>query len=689
MKTDDIRQGFLDFFLQRDHQYLPASSLIPAEESLLFTNSGMVQLIPFFTGKEEPPYPRLCNSQPSFRTGDIEEVGKDGHHLTFFEMLGNWSIGDYYKEEAIELAYTLVTEVFKFDPEKIYASVFAGEKELPADNESVAGWKRMGIPDSRILRLPMSENFWIAGQTGPCGPCTEMYYDLGEELGPIDPNNPDTLPGGDNGRFVEMWNAGVFMQYFKDEQGNYTPLPKTHVDTGAGLERLAIFLQEKDNVYDTDSFRPLIDLVAQKLQGNYDQDSGVMKTCRIVSDHLRASTFLIADGVTPSNVHRGYVLRRLLRRAIRQLRLHGVEKPFLKEVGQHVINTMKKAYPKLEERQNDILKEMEQEEQAFGQTLQRGMKELQKILDKTDTTIAGIDAFTLYDTYGFPLELTQEIAAEHQLKVDQEGFEHELSKQVERSRAHSGFTIGKTLEKTFGDLPQTKFTGYEHFSDSAKVLRVEQQDNEAQLVLSQTPFYGESGGQAGDKGEIVGPNGRMKVTTTKKTKQGVFVHVGTIEGEIAEGDQVEANVQVNFREKVTRYHTATHLLHWALRQVLGDHVEQKGSSITDKRLRFDFSHEQPLTEEERVQVQELVQQKVEANLPVEIKFTSLEEAKAEGAMALFEGKYDQDVRLVTIGNGFSKELCGGTHVGKTGEIGPIKIKKQESVAAGIRRIRMV
>lgn len=688
MKTAEIRKKFIEFFEKRDHQFLPPSSLVPKEPSLLFTNSGMVQLIPFFTGKEEPPYPRLCNYQPSFRTVDIDNVGKNGRNLTFFEMLGNWSIGDYYKDEAVSLAFELVTEVFGFDPDRIYASVFAGYNDLPADEESVAAWKRMGIDESRIMRLPMSENFWIAGQTGPCGPCTEIYYDMGAELGEVDPSDPETLPGGDNDRFLEVWNAGVFMQYYKDEAGNYTPLPKKHVDTGAGLERMAAFLQGKKNVYDIDVFRPLVEMVAERLGGDYDNDPRVKKACRIVSDHVRAATFLIADGVRPGNSLRDYVLRRLLRRAVRQLRLFEVEEAFLGEVSGQVISSLEGAYPKLDDERESIVKVIADEEATFSQTLQRGMRELTKILDQTTNSIGGKDAFLLYDTYGFPLELTQEIAGEQGVDVDVQGFEQELQKQVERSRAHSGFTIGKTLEKTFGHLPQTDFVGYESLQATAEVLQIESQDEEVQLVLSKTPFYGEGGGQAGDKGEIVGPEGRVKVTTTKKTKQGVFVHVGVLEGQMAAGDRVEAQVDKNFRGQVTRYHTATHLLHWALREVLGQSVEQKGSSITDRRLRFDFSHDASLTAQEWERVQILLDEKIAANLPVGVEVTSLKEAKARGAMALFEGKYDQEVRLVTIGDGLSQELCGGTHVKSTGEIGTIKIKKQQSVAAGIRRLRL-
>ncbi len=683
MTSKAIRQAFLDFFVKNDHQYYAGCSLVSPDPSLLFTSAGMVQLVPFLKAEQKPPYPRLVNYQKSFRTGDINDIGSDGRHLTFFEMLGQWSIGDYYKERAIELAYDLLVNVYGFDPNLMYASVFAGNEQLPKDKDSIQGWLKVGIPRERIIELGYSDNFWIAGQTGPCGPCTEVYYDMGTDV------DPNAKPGTNNDRFIEIWNAGVFMEYFKDEYGNFNALPQKNVDTGAGLERLAAFMQGKKNVFDIDLFRPLVDLISLTLKVDYDHDPKATKAVRIIADHIRASTFLVGDGVKPSNVQRGYVLRRLLRRAIAQARLMGNQEPILARFVSEVIDTYQDVYPELDQNRARIVGIIEEEEKAFAKTLNQGLRELDKILAANPKAISGDDAFKLHDTYGFPIDLTREFAEEKGIAVDIAGFDKELQKQKDRSRIGSGFTLGKTMEKDYAETPLSTFVGYETLSTQAKVVQLSVIDDEAQLVLDQTSFYGEGGGQTGDKGEIVGPNGKLTVTTTKKTKRGVFVHVGKLAGTIAEGESVTATVDEMSRKQIMRYHTATHLLHKALRDTLGPLVQQKGSSITADRLRFDFNFDRPLTAEEIVRIEQIVTDLIRKDLPVVVQYMPLARAKESGAMALFEGKYDQEVRVLDIGSGISRELCGGTHVTHTGEIGQIKIDKQESVGGGIRRIKAV
>jgi alanyl-tRNA synthetase len=682
--ADQIRRKYIDFFESKGHARIPSASLVPQDDpTVLFTTAGMHPLVPYLMGKPHPQGTRLVDYQKCIRTNDIDEVGDDTH-LTFFEMLGNWSLGDYFKEDAIAWSFEFLTspEWLNIPVEKLAVSVFQGDADAPRDDEAAGIWKRLGIPAHRIVYLPKKDNWWgPAGETGPCGPDTEMFYYRREGLPPQD-SNPET----DADNWVEIWND-VFMQYNKTPDGSYVPLAQQNVDTGMGLERITAVLQGKDNVFETDLFQSLIAAIAGVLDASWD-DPKARRALRIIADHSRAATFVIGDGVKPSNLHRGYVLRRLIRRAIAQARILGNEQPVMRNFAAAVIDQFGETYPELTEKRAQILETLEQEEAAFSKTLHRGMLELQKILDETKGTIDGEAAFRLHDTYGFPIDLTREFAAEHGLTVDMAGFERELDKQKDRSRIGSGFTIGKVLEEEFAHYPKTEFTGYDGFSGQAKVLGVQRQDDDIHVVLDRTPFYGEGGGQMGDKGVLVGPNGTVTVQTTKKTKGDVFVHIGKIQGDLAEGDTVEANVDIPAREQVMRYHTATHLLHKALHDVIGKHAEQRGSSITEKRLRFDFSHDKPLTDEERNAIEAKVNAWIKADLPVRVEITTLDAAKAAGAMALFEGKYDQDVRMIVIGDDVSRELCGGTHVTHTGEIGPVRLTKQESVGGGVRRVRV-
>lgn len=676
------------------------------DPTVLFNTAGMHPLVPYLMGEPHPEGKRLVDYQKCVRTNDIDEVG-DATHLTFFEMLGNWSLGDYFKKEAIEWSFEFLTspEWLGIPVEKLAISVFQGDEDAPKDEEAADLWRSHGIQDHKIVYLAKVDNWWgPAGETGPCGPDTEMFYYLPDGTPPEESN-----PENDSKNWMEIWND-VFMQYNKTPDGNYVPLTAQNVDTGMGLERIVTVLQGKKNVYDTDLFRPMIDLILGLTDADYEGNQASQRAIRIIADHVRAATFIVGDGVVPSNVHRGYVLRRLIRRAIAQAHLLGYEETILGPLVTQVIEQYGDAYKELKEGKARILATLEQEEQAFRKTLARGLRELQKMLDETpnsltekqhhklsleskveitaELSLSGTQTFLLHDTYGFPIDLTVEFARGKNIAIDRVEFEKELQKQQDRSRVGSGFTLGKSLEEMYAEEPKTSFTGYEHLSDQATVLRIYQQDDQVQVILDKTPFYGESGGQTGDRGQIVGISGTVTVTTTKKTKRDVFVHIGTLEGTMAEGETVEANVDVESREQIMRYHTGTHLLHKALRDVLGFHVLQKGSSITEKRLRFDFSHDAPLSSEQIAEVESKINAWVDQDLAVKVIQTTLDKAKAEGAMALFEGKYDLDVRLVQIGGDVSKELCGGTHVTHTGEIDHLQIDKQESVGGGVRRVRV-
>ena len=699
MTSDEIRAAFLGFFESKGHKIIPSSSLIPqGDPTLLLTSAGMVQFKPYFLGEALPPNPRLASCQKCFRATDIESVG-DPSHLTFFEMLGNFSIGDYFKQEAINWAWEFVTQHLGLRPERLWITIFLD------DEESSHYWQKLGVPEPRILRFGEQDNFWgPAGNSGPCGPCSEIHYDFGEEVGC---RKASCAPGCDCGRFSEIWNL-VFTQYNQDEEGHRTLLPKPNIDTGMGLERTAAVVQGKTSVYEIDLFAPLLERVAELVGIKYGSDDITDNTMRVIAEHSRGVAFLIADGVMPSNEGRGYVLRRLLRRAALFGRRLGVDKPFLAETAKSTIEQMGHIYPELGQRQDFIIKVVEVEEARFGETLDTGLEVIESIMAEWETDrageISGDDAFRLYDTYGFPVELTKEIAASHGLSVNLEGFEREMEKQRERAKAAQKFEV--TLKATIGlhdqlNIEVTPFVGYqglEHKSviisllvDGKSVETIED-GQEAGLILDSTPFYAEMGGQVGDTGEIRGPTGRFIVTNTIRVPPDVIVHQGkVVEGYLLADDEVEAEVDRERRLDIARNHTATHLLQSALRQVLGEQVQQRGSLVAPDRLRFDFSHLTAMTENEIQAVNHIVNEKVRQNLKVyyneEIPY---KKAIDEGAIALFDEKYGDVVRVVKIGKpAISAELCGGTHVASTGEIGFFQIIGESSIGAGLRRIEAV
>jgi alanyl-tRNA synthetase len=701
MTSDQVRQAFLDFFSGKEHKIIPSASLIPkGDPTLLLTTAGMVQFKPYFLGEAKPPHTRLASCQKCFRTTDIEAVG-DSTHLTFFEMLGNFSVGDYFKKEAIAWGWEFVTKWLKLPKERLWVTIFLD------DDESFGYWRGVGVPEERILRFGEEDNFWgPAGDSGPCGPCSEIHYDFGDEAGC---GKPSCKPNCDCGRFSEIWNL-VFTQYNQDKNGKRTPLPKPNIDTGMGLERTVAAVNNKSSVYETDLFASLIENISEFIGKKYGSDKATDKAMRVVVEHGRALTFLIADGVDPSNEGRGYVLRRLLRRAALFGRRLGLDKPFLNQIAGTTVGSMTKIYPELQQRQNHIYEVIEAEEARFRETLKTGLELLNNIMAERETDrageISGEDAFRLYDTYGFPIELTKEITQEQGLTVDMEGFEREMGKQRERARAVQRkevvqVSLGATLVKP------TKFVGYTCLNQKAKVeeilideKQVDElgQGQEAVIVLNKTPFYGEMGGQVGDTGEIRGPSGRFVVSDTVYGPYGASdatLHQGKVaEGSLAVGDEVEAIVDVERRGDIARNHTATHLLQFALRQVLGEHVQQRGSLVAPDRLRFDFSHLKALSEKQIAEVNKIVNEKIRQNLPVKGKErVPYKEAIEEGAIALFDEKYGDEVRVLKIGKPneplVSAELCGGTHVNATGEIGLFHIISESSIGAGLRRIEAV
>ena len=698
MTSDEVRSAFLGFFEEKGHKIIPSSSLIPrGDPTLLLTSAGMVQFKPYFLGETVPPNRRLVSCQKCFRTTDIESVG-DSSHLTFFEMLGNFSIGDYFKEEAINWAWEFVTQRLELPSERLWITIFLD------DDESFHHWRKLGIPEQRILRFGEQDNFWgPAGNSGPCGPCSEIHYDFGEEVGC---GKVTCAPNCDCGRFSEIWNL-VFTQYNQDEEGRRILLPKPNIDTGMGLERTAAVVQGKTSVYETDLFAPLIQRISEIAGKKYGSDNNTDNAMRIIAEHSRGIAFLIADGVIPSNEGRGYVLRRLLRRAALFGRRLGVDKPFLSETVKVTIEQMGHIYPEIVQRQDFIIKVIELEEARFGETLNTGLELLDGIMEelvsKGRRDIPGEDAFRLYDTYGFPIELTKEIAAERGLLVNLEGFEREMEKQRERAKASHKFEV--TLKETAGLAEQlgiqgTPFVGYhtlEHKSvilnllvDNSSVDKIEDRQ-EASLILETTPFYGEMGGQVGDTGEIRSSSGRFLVTNTIRVLPDIIVHQGYVaEGVLSVGDEVEAEVDIERRLDIARNHTATHLLQFALRQVLGEHVQQRGSLVAPDRLRFDFSYLTAMTEEEIQEVQHIVNEEIRQSLRVYDEEVSYKKAIEEGAIALFDEKYGDIVRVAKIGEPvISAELCGGTHIASTGEIGFFHIIGESSIGAGLRRIEAV
>jgi alanyl-tRNA synthetase len=696
--SDQIRETFLQFFTERDHKRLASASLVPAsfDPSVLLTTAGMHPLKPYFLGQERPPHPRLTSCQKCFRTPDIDVVGTTTRHLTFFEMLGNFSLGDYFKQGAVELAWELSRDGFGFPEDKIWVTVFEGDEELGLgpDEEAIAAWESIGVPRERIVLCPRSENFWQAGPIGPCGPCSELYLDRGLEFG-----EPDDLPGGDNERFLEYWNL-VFMQFNQDPVNTLTPLPSQNIDTGMGLNRMAAILQDKTSVFETDQFWPLIEL-GQELTGRrYGESREVDVALRILADHTRGMTFLLADGVVPSNEDRGYVLRRIMRRAISRMYNLGVEDLVLPRYQEVVTEVMGAAYPEIVERRKEIAMWATEEERAFRRTLEQGTKMLAEIVERAkergEEGVGAEDLFRLHDTYGFPYDLSRELLAEQGLGSDEEGFEALMEEQRERSRSggsgkHPGGLAG--FEALFGDaardLTPTDFTGYEHLEEETEVVALGSDDGRVAVKLARSPFYAAGGGQISDTGVIECADGdcRAKVVDVVRVGDDQAVVVEPEQGSLKPGEKVVARVDRATRMATMANHTATHLLHAALRQRLGSHVRQAGSYVGPDKLRFDFTHGAALTPQELRDVEDQVNAWIVENWPVTWRETTLDEARAAGAMALFGEKYGERVRMVEVGDGsFSRELCGGTHVASTAEIGVFRITSETSSASNVRRI---
>jgi len=691
MKTAEIRTGFLEFFESKGHRVCPSSSLVPHDDpTLLFTNAGMVQFKRVFLGQEDPGFKRAVTSQKCVRAGgkhnDLEEVGRTTRHHTFFEMLGNFSFGDYFKKEAVAYAWELVTDVYGLDPARVFATVHH------SDDEAAELWSDMiGLPPDRLYRLGDKDNFWQMADTGPCGPCSELHYDLREERTKVT-SVEEFVELNESGRIVEIWNL-VFMQFDRDVEGTLHPLPAPCVDTGAGLERIAAVLQRVDSNFHIDLFEPLLARVAEEVGHPYEKDAPEGVSYRVIVDHARAVAFLLADGVFPSNEGRGYVLRRILRRAVRHAWLLGRRDPTLASVVDAVVDEMGDAYPELIAQREHLLDVTRAEELRFLATIEGGMARFGELVAEGEGTIPGEEAFKLYDTFGFPLDLTELMAEEQGVEVDKEGFEAALEAQRARSRADrasSGVGIGEDDGEGWTPLSdrEQRFVGYDRLESDTVVLAYRSEDDEVGLVLADNPFYVESGGQVSDVGEVEGDGWRLTVERVARVggRTAVFGPVkGDVPASLASEAIVHASVPAEIRNDTVRNHTATHLLHAALRSVLGGHVVQRGSLVAPDRLRFDFAHTAPMTSEERVQVETIVNEGVWANHPVEIEHRSYDEAVEAGAMALFGEKYGDEVRVVRV-PGVSMELCGGTHVRSTGDIGLFRLVSESGVAAGVRRV---
>ncbi len=694
LSGSDIRDKFLKFYEERQHKILPSASLVPEDPTVLLTIAGMLPFKPIFLGQKKAPQPRATTSQKCIRTNDIENVGRTARHHTFFEMLGNFSFGDYFKEQAIQWAWELSIQVYQIPPERIIVSVF---KE---DDEAFAIWRdKIGIPAHRIQRMGEEDNFWTSGVTGPCGPCSELYYDFHPELG--DKN----IDLEDDSRFIEFYNL-VFMQYNQDAEGNRTPLENKNIDTGLGLERMAQILQQVPNNYETDLIFPIIKTAAEIAGIDYSKANDQTKTSlKVIGDHVRSVVHMIADGVSASNTDRGYVLRRLIRRVVRHGRLIGIEGNFINKVAETAIALSESAYPSVREREELIKNELQREETQFLKTLERGEKLLADILNKKPKQILGVDAFTLYDTYGFPLELTQEIAEEQGLTVDVEGFEAEMEQQRIRAReAHQtiDLTVQGSIDKLAEHIHPTEFSGYANLQDTVQVKAVlvegktvetAEAGTEIQLILDTTPFYAESGGQIGDKGYLtLGANGHSPLQILIEDVQkesGFFVHYGKVErGTVNVGDTVNATINRASRRRVQANHTATHLLQAALKKVVDDSVSQAGSLVECDRLRFDFNSPRALTPADIQQVEELVNTWISEAHEADVNIMPIADAKAKGATAMFGEKYGDEVRVIDF-PGVSMELCGGTHVHNTAEIGAFKIISETGISSGVRRIEAV
>jgi alanyl-tRNA synthetase len=695
MKSAELRKSFLDFYAGKDHEVVRSSPLVPANDpTLLFTNAGMVQFKDLFLGLEKRGYTRATSSQRCVRAGgkhnDLENVGYTARHHTFFEMLGNFSFGDYFKREAIQDAWEFMTEVLELPPEKLWVTVFED------DDEAADIWlKEIGVDPQRFSRLGEKDNFWAMGDTGPCGPCTEIFYDHGAQV----PGGPPGSPDEDGDRYVEVWNL-VFMQYERSADGTMTPLPKPSVDTGMGLERIAAVMQGVHSNYDIDLFQALLKAAAQATDTE-DLDNNSLK---VISDHIRACVFLIVDGVVPSNEGRGYVLRRIIRRAIRHGYQLGQHEPFFHKLVATLEEQMGEAYPELGQQREQIERVLLKEEQRFAETLDHGMRVLNEAIDELDgEIIPGQAVFKLYDTYGFPVDLTADIARERGLSIDRDGFEEAMTGQRERARASSSFaatdvmSLAATLQGAGVDIPVSGFLGYEEVQADGRValiisngepVDVIDGETEATLFLDRTPFYAESGGQVGDAGLLVAEGIEFSVTDTQNVGEGI-AHIGRmVRGSIATGDTVTAAVNAERRQATVLNHSATHLLHAALRQVLGNHVAQKGSLVAPDRLRFDFSHFEPVSPEQLEEIESLVNEQIRRNNAANTAIMGYDDAVASGAVALFGEKYGDEVRVLKIGD-FSTELCGGTHVAQVGEIGLFKITSETGIAAGVRRIEAV
>ena len=686
MTTAEIRGAFLNYFAANGHQIVSSSSLVPVNDpTLLFTNAGMNQFKDVFLGSDKRSYSRAVSSQRCVRAGgkhnDLENVGYTARHHTFFEMLGNFSFGDYFKSEAIRLAWNFLTEELKLPKEKLLVTVYA------EDDEAFDIWaNEIGVPQHKIIRIGTSDNFWSMGDTGPCGPCSEIFYDHGEHIWGGPPGSPEE----DGDRFIEIWNL-VFMQFNRQSDGSMEPLPKPSIDTGMGLERISAIMQHVHSNYEIDIFTYLIAQAAKVIGTSSLED----KSLRVIADHIRSCSFLVCDGVVPSNEGRGYVLRRIIRRAVRHGNKLGAKDVFFYRLVSALVEQMGAAFPELKEQQALIEKVLKTEEEQFSRTLERGMAILNEELARLEgEVIPGSVVFKLYDTYGFPADLTNDVAREKGLKIDEEGFAQAMAEQ--RKRAQQASQFDTDYNEQLKSEQSSEFTGYQHESGQAKVIELfkgsqavtslEDGDNGV-VILDQTPFYAESGGQIGDSGELITPAGVFVVSDTIKIGNAI-AHVGKMRGQLKLGDMLDARFDVERRNAIKLNHSATHLMHAALKEVLGSHVNQKGSLVTEERLRFDFAHFEAMSKEQIAQVEKLVNEQIRANHVLQTQLMNLDDAKAAGAMALFGEKYDNDVRVVSMGK-FSMELCGGTHVTSTGDIGLFKILSESGIAAGVRRIEAV
>ncbi|HET8902846.1 MAG TPA: alanine--tRNA ligase [Saccharospirillum sp.] len=689
MKTSEIRRRFLDYFVSQGHSEVDSAPLIPGNDpTLLFTNAGMVQFKDVFLGTDKRDYQRATTSQRCVRAGgkhnDLENVGYTARHHTFFEMLGNFSFGDYFKRDAIRFAWTFLTEELGLPKERLWVTVFHD------DDEAADIWiNEIGVPADRLSRLGEKDNFWMMGDTGPCGPCSEIFYDHGPEV----PGGPPGSPDDDLDRYIEIWNL-VFMQYDQLEDGSRVPLPKPSVDTGMGLERLAAVLQSVHSNYEIDLFQQLI-RATMDVTGCTDIEN---RSLRVIADHIRSSAFLIVDGIVPSNEGRGYVLRRIIRRAIRHGHKLGQNEAFFYRLVDALATEMGGAYPELVTLKDHVKKVLRLEEEQFARTLEHGMQVLEDGIAALDgKVLPGELVFRLYDTYGFPADLTADVARERDLEIDQAGFDREMEAQRDRARSANKFKMDRNMD--LGLSGQTRFLGYDSLLGEGKVIAL-LRDNEpverlqagesGVVILDQTPFYGESGGQVGDHGQLTAEGVVIKVDDCTKLQGHHLHHAEVVQGTIAVGDRLQATVAREERSNTARHHSATHLLHAALREILGEHVQQKGSLVTFDKLRFDFSNLEPVSAAQITEIEQRVNEQIFANTPVQTELMSIDDAKAAGAMALFGEKYDSEVRVLSMGTeGFSKELCGGTHVSRTGDIGLFRIVSESGIASGVRRIEAV